>query len=219
MSGQIIDIQKGFVGPLSEKIKTLGDFLELNVREDISHKGQAKLLRFEPGDVIINEGEFDNWVYWLIDGSVDVTKNGVKIKHFKRFGDMFGEMGIMEGEPRSASIVSDTVSICLKVDASIIDHLSPEKKARCWSNFLSNIAHEGKNRLVETTDKLAAANRNLLKYKKALREEKINIETLKNKLDKLQARNDQLKKFILDKDFMDRNKLRKIIDTELTDAD
>lgn len=81
----------------------------------------SKLIRFKPGDVLIREGEFDCWVYFLITGSLDIEKEGKVIGKLQRNGDLFGEMGVIEGSPRSATIKAATESIVLGVDASVID--------------------------------------------------------------------------------------------------
>ncbi|MBU0731045.1 MAG: cyclic nucleotide-binding domain-containing protein [Proteobacteria bacterium] len=81
----------------------------------------SNLLTYKPNEVIIKEGEYDCWVYFLIKGSLDIIKDGKVIGKLQRNGDLFGEMGVIEGSPRSASIRANAESVVLGVDASVID--------------------------------------------------------------------------------------------------
>lgn len=68
---------------------------------------------FYPHDsVIIEEGTVGDWVYVILEGSAKVRKKtpkGMVTIDTLKEGDMFGEMGFLEGgkRVRSASIVAD----------------------------------------------------------------------------------------------------------------
>lgn len=81
----------------------------------------GKFRVYEPGEMLIEEGEYDCMVYFLITGHLDIIKAGKPIGRLQRNGDMFGEMGIIDGSPRSASIRAATKSLVLGLDASYID--------------------------------------------------------------------------------------------------
>lgn len=81
----------------------------------------GRLRKFEAGEVIINEGEFDSWIYFLLTGSAAVMKGQKKVKTFSQSGDIFGEMSIMDGQPRSATIRATKVTLLLGVDGSLLD--------------------------------------------------------------------------------------------------
>lgn len=81
----------------------------------------SKIREYQPGEVVIKEGTFDCWVYFLLSGSLDIIKNGKKISHLARCGDLFGEMGVIDGSARSASIQAATKSLVLAIDGSIVD--------------------------------------------------------------------------------------------------
>ncbi|MCP4714616.1 MAG: cyclic nucleotide-binding domain-containing protein [Deltaproteobacteria bacterium] len=214
MSPKTIDATTGFVGPLAKKIKTLGTFLGFENHEALSGSGQAKLVQYQPEEVIIREGEFDNWVYWLVSGIVAVVKHDIEIKNFRRFGDMFGEMGIIEGESRSASIVAREETLCLKVDASIIDHLPPEKKALCWGNFLADFAHEGIARLTDTTDEFAGTKDELLKARIELAADKAALADMESRLKVAEHKVRKLETFILQEEFLQKHNLKKLYESD-----
>lgn len=81
----------------------------------------SRLTTYEPGSTIIREGDYDCWVYFLISGTIEIVKDNKVIATLQRNGDLFGEMGVIEGSSRSASIIAKTESIVLGVDASVID--------------------------------------------------------------------------------------------------
>jgi len=62
--------------------------------------------RYEDKDVIIREGNRDVDFYRLIQGALVVIKEGKKIAEITEPGDYFGEMSVITGEARSATIIS-----------------------------------------------------------------------------------------------------------------
>lgn len=83
----------------------------------------SKIERYTPNTLIIKEGQYDNHVYFLVSGRLGIQKNGETIAYLQRKGDIFGEMGIIDGSPRSASIRAIDASLCLVVDISYMDRL------------------------------------------------------------------------------------------------
>lgn len=68
-------------------------------------------LKYNPGDVIISEGTFGSTAYILKSGSVEVQKQGTHKKvvlAVLQAREIFGELGLIDDKPRSASIVAKT---------------------------------------------------------------------------------------------------------------
>lgn len=87
----------------------------------------SKLRSYEKGETIIKEGEYDCWVYFLLSGSVNVIVGDRVMRTLSRKGDIFGEMGIIDGSPRCASILAnEDDTVCLGMDASVLDRISKE---------------------------------------------------------------------------------------------
>ncbi len=78
----------------------------------------GRLRKFEADEVIIHEGEVDSWIYFLLTGSVAVIKGHKRVKSFARSGDLFGEMSVLDNQPRSATIRATKVTLLLGVDGS-----------------------------------------------------------------------------------------------------
>lgn len=88
----------------------------------------ASLRRYEIGETVISEGDFDNRVFFLIFGHLSVTVQNNEVGTLRRLGDVFGEMGIIDGSPRSASIVAVKPTLCVTLDDTAMGELgSPSK--------------------------------------------------------------------------------------------
>ena len=103
----------------------------------------------EPGLPIIREGEEDPSFYVLVDGEVSVFKRDRKIVELTK-GDCFGEMGILPGRHRSATILAASVVTVLRLRSSIIERASINCQLRVQRKFLYTLIE----RLEYATDRM-----------------------------------------------------------------
>ncbi len=117
-------------------IKTLREIERFNVFSDQDLKSLVSLSWFDeyqPGDVIIQEGEFDTWIYILIEGTVEIVRDGKTLCYLRQKGDMFGEMGVVDGASRSATVRATEHAQILSFDAAVIDgQLSNNEVRFCY---------------------------------------------------------------------------------------
>ena len=125
-----------------KQIPTLEQFREEDLHGAL---GLSKIRKYNPGEVILEEGYYDHWIYFLVSGEVKVVKHSEDLNILKRTGDVFGEMGIIDGSPRSASVYAIVETVCLATDASYIDRLSGSDRIsfcyilyRIFSEILAN---------------------------------------------------------------------------------
>lgn len=83
-------------------------WLFAGISEDILRPVLAvgRAERFLPGDVIFDEGDESDGLYLVLAGVVRVTARGANDETFLgvvRAGETLGEMGLLDGEPRSGS--------------------------------------------------------------------------------------------------------------------
>ncbi|HEY9103194.1 mechanosensitive ion channel family protein [Chitinimonas sp.] len=81
---------------------------------------QLSFAPFETGDVISREGAVAHWLYILTVGEVDIwhgydTTSPQRVGRLKASG-FFGEMGLMTGAPRSATVVAASYVECYRLD-------------------------------------------------------------------------------------------------------
>jgi CRP-like cAMP-binding protein len=71
-----------------------------------------KELKYDPGDMIVRKGEGGVGFYLIAEGSVEVRSDGNVLSKLGP-GQFFGEMAILDGQPRSADVVALEPSRCL----------------------------------------------------------------------------------------------------------
>jgi len=113
------------------RIKTLRRVELFSQLNDAELKGLAERLRYSPfakGNVITRQGdEKSDWLYVIINGEAEVY---VDLPHRKRRlvrtlgrGNFFGEMGLLTGAPRSASVVAKTDVECYRIDKEAVEEM------------------------------------------------------------------------------------------------
>jgi CRP-like cAMP-binding protein len=68
---------------------------------------QVREIEHEAGHVIASEGEPGAGLFVIDEGEADVTIGGRKVNHMKA-GDFFGEMALLDGGPRTATVTATT---------------------------------------------------------------------------------------------------------------
>ncbi|HUT42696.1 MAG TPA: cyclic nucleotide-binding domain-containing protein [Desulfobacterales bacterium] len=126
----------------------------------------SKIRRYEPDELITKEGDYDRWIYVIISGAVKVIKSDNEIARFENCGDTFGEMEVINGEARSASVFADTETVCLAIDGSFLDRVSPENQNAIFSIFYRLLAEILSERLRTTNNELVQVKEELKRLKK-----------------------------------------------------
>ena len=101
-------------------------FPYLNEQEEQALLEKGGVSRFNPGAVIVREGDQHNAIYVLRVGHVRVEKNSAGFPlELARLGpgELFGEMSFIDGSPASADIVANEYVETYVVDAQILDPL------------------------------------------------------------------------------------------------
>jgi CRP-like cAMP-binding protein len=97
------------------------------IPEEISYiLDQTELIRFDPGDTITKEGDFGDALFVIDSGSADVisdSSGGMVIGEVNE-GDFFGEVALMTGGLRTATIMARTPMLVFKIYKDGIDYLS-----------------------------------------------------------------------------------------------
>jgi CRP-like cAMP-binding protein len=69
---------------------------------------------YPPGEVIVKQGEKAIGLYIIVDGKVDVEKSGKTVATLGP-GQFFGEMALLDEEPRTATVRAATRCRCVVV--------------------------------------------------------------------------------------------------------
>src|SRR5258705_8788849 len=85
-------------------------FLPDALRTEIAHR--LRVIRAPKGRTVVEKGSGSTDVFFLLEGRAEVllySSNGREVCiHSIGPGDMFGEIAVLDGEPRSASIVASS---------------------------------------------------------------------------------------------------------------
>jgi CRP-like cAMP-binding protein len=65
----------------------------------------AETVRLEPGVELTQQGGDGDAFYVILDGTADVVVDGEVVNQLKE-GDWFGELALLDGHPRSATVTS-----------------------------------------------------------------------------------------------------------------
>ena len=107
--------------------------------------------RAEIGEVVVKEGDASTEMFIVISGELEVVKLGKQSAEVRvaLFGpnDWFGEMSILDVQPRSASVRAVAPSLLLRMNADHVETLLYRQDLKAYSLFIMNIARELSRRL------------------------------------------------------------------------
>jgi CRP/FNR family cyclic AMP-dependent transcriptional regulator len=102
--------------PHEEQLATVDLFAQFT-RKDLTRIGRAVVERvYKKGDTIVKEGEQAVAFFVVSKGKVEVTKGaGAKKQKLSMLGpgSVFGEMALLDGGPRTATVVALEETECL----------------------------------------------------------------------------------------------------------
>jgi CRP/FNR family cyclic AMP-dependent transcriptional regulator len=140
------------------RIPALKSFTEEYVQKILE---MSKVKVFKTGDLIFEEGSYANLIYYLISGQAKVVKDGKKLVVLQRTGDVFGEMGPIDGSSRSASVYAEDETVCIEIDFSQLEK-GPEKDMHAFRYIVfRGFAEILANRLRVTTEELIHARKEI----------------------------------------------------------
>jgi len=118
---------------------------------------RLKYMQFAKGSMIAKQGATgQHWLYIIINGEVEIfiaTANGeTRSLNVLSKGNFFGEMSLMTGAPRAASVVAKTDIECYRLDKKAFEGIMSARPG---------IADEVSHILVERRAQLDSALQNL----------------------------------------------------------
>jgi len=127
---------------LKENIENIQRLMSIQALKHFETRNLGKLLRlskirqYEDGEQIIQEGDMDPWLYFLLSGRIRISKEGEDIGVISKKGEIFGEMRIVDDQSRSASVHAVGETVCLAVDTSAGNRFSTSEEKDARLDFL-----------------------------------------------------------------------------------
>ena len=99
-----------------ERIGNVPLFARCSKRELSQIGTLADEVEMPAGTVVVHEGRYGQEFFVLVDGNVEVTKEGTVVATLGP-GDWFGEISLLHNAPRNATVTATTA-----IDALVVSH-------------------------------------------------------------------------------------------------
>lgn len=136
---------------LVERIKLLPAFAAFDDERVKELLRLCKIKIYEQGEAVVREGEAERTMYVLFSGRVQVSKGGKPLSVLRRTGEIFGEMSLLDGAPRSATVLALEETTCLAVDAAQLEKFEANSHGAFHAAMYKMFAHILTERLRATT--------------------------------------------------------------------
>jgi CRP-like cAMP-binding protein len=107
-------------------LKNIGVFARIPAETLIDLAALVAEIRSSAGQLIINKGDAGDCLYIIVGGTVRVHDGTSTINHLG-VGDVFGEMALLEPEPRSASVTAVEDTHLLRLDQEAFYRLTEDR--------------------------------------------------------------------------------------------
>lgn len=96
------------------------------------------LARFKSGEYIIRQGAYEQSIYVLLKGRVNITKKEVPRAVINTLGpgDVFGEISSLGKRARTTNVIAKADVMVLKLHAEFFDKLTAELREKIKDQFL-----------------------------------------------------------------------------------
>ena len=110
-----------------ELIAGVDIFQSLNDEQKRSIAAQTAIRMFGDGEVVVRQGESGHTMYVVAAGTVSVVLEPTRqiVKTIEK-GGYFGEMSLLTGDPRSATVLARGDAVVLEIDAELFRKLGEE---------------------------------------------------------------------------------------------
>jgi signal transduction histidine kinase len=117
----------GQVDDVAAALRTSPLFAQLPDRDVAELAAGAQAVRLPAGEVLMAEGDPSDAMIVVLDGQIEVTRDGgggppVLLNVCSR-GDLLGELGVLQGVPRSATVRARTPALVQRIGADALDRL------------------------------------------------------------------------------------------------
>ena len=120
-------------------------FAELSIEDAERAVQGVREVQFRPGDVLVRQGEPSDGVFLVGAGSLHVSATndrGAAFLNLIHAGEVLGEMGALDGEPRSATAMAVTDGVAYFIPAEMFHDLIKQSKEACYRLLMLLVARQ-----------------------------------------------------------------------------
>ena len=107
------------------RLKAIPIFSHLSDEEAKRLSAFATETSVAEGQILMKQGDYSTELIGIEEGTADVIRDGEKIASLKE-GDLIGEMGLLEREPRNADVIATSPMRVMKLTHWEIRRMSDE---------------------------------------------------------------------------------------------
>jgi CRP-like cAMP-binding protein len=125
-------------------LATIPLFASLEEQERDRLAGVCSSVTVETGTTLVHEGDFGYVIYAIVSGSAEVSRNGSVVRTLGP-GDVFGEIAVLSGGRRTASVTATTSMELVTVmnrDVWRLEKDHPDAGAALRRTIADCLAHE-----------------------------------------------------------------------------
>jgi CRP/FNR family transcriptional regulator, cyclic AMP receptor protein len=115
-----------------EALSQIPLFSRLSARQLRKLQRSAVEHTYEPDTTIVREGGQTATLFVLLEGSAKVVRKGRTISR-REPGEYFGEISLIDGRPRAASVISETPVRCLILERDSLQELLRREPEVSWA--------------------------------------------------------------------------------------
>jgi CRP-like cAMP-binding protein len=123
------------------RLKEIPIFSHLSDEEAKRLAAFASETSVADGQILMKQGDYSTELIGIQEGTADVIQDGKKIASLKE-GDLIGEMGLLEREPRNADVIATSPMRVMKLTHWEIRRMSEETIERI-EEIIKRRRHEG----------------------------------------------------------------------------
>jgi CRP/FNR family transcriptional regulator, cyclic AMP receptor protein len=86
------------------------------------------MVEFGAGQVVVSEGTAGNAFFAIVEGTARVVRRGRTVARLGS-GDFFGELALLDGGARTASVIAETSTVCIRIFKRSFDRLIADEPA------------------------------------------------------------------------------------------
>lgn len=114
-------------------------FFDLSSRHLKRLADRMEEQRFMEGASVVRHGEVGDTFYVIVEGEAKVIGSGGRVVHRLQPGEFFGEISLLDGGPRTATVVAETPMLMLTLARSAFRELI-EVEPRVAVGMLKHVA-------------------------------------------------------------------------------